>query len=420
MDAAQIVAHIMACAGRELEAVIREWVELPPDLYGREHGLWKGLLRVGRMVLTEWLRVQGAARVDMVCEGCQQRMPCQRRGERTLVTMFGEVRLVRRCYYCRGCREARVPLDQQLGMGRSPVSKALREMLALVAANLPFEQAMKQVGKFLQLELPLTTGYRHVRQLGAAVCLKEEWERQLVEQRQRKLASVEQAPERLYLGMDGAKVHVDGAWHEVKVGVIYDDHFTYQRLARYEDSTRFTARYAQQVVRAGGMRAKRLVAIADAANWIHPALQTYFPRLLCIVDWYHALDHLGALAKHCWGEGTPQCVQFRKAKANLLWKGKRTGLLRQLRQLQREHPNDPIVQEHVGYFEHHQHQMDYPRYRKEGLPIGSGVLESTVKQLVTQRAKGAGMRWRAGLDPILALRGHLLDDSWDQAVRPFL
>jgi len=300
------------------------------------------------------------------------------------------------------------------------MSKALRELLAMVAAQLPYQQALKQVSTFLKMEIPLTSAYRHVRQLGADVCFKEDLERKLVEKRKRKITSAPEAPKRLYIGMDGAKVHVDGSWHEVRAGAIYDEQRTYRQLARYEDGETFASRYAQQVVQTGGLRAQQLISLADAANWIHPALQTYFPRLRCIVDWYHAKQHLGTLAKHCFGEGTSQAQQFLKQKATLLWKGKRSQLLQELRELMQSHPQDKVVHEHVGYFERHHAHMKYPRYREEGLLIGSGVLESTVKQLVTQRAKGAGMRWRGGLNPILALRGHLLDDHWEHAVRPFL
>jgi hypothetical protein len=48
----------------------------------------------------------------------------------------------------------------------------------------------------------------------------------------------------------------------------------------------------------------------------------------------------------------------------------------------------------AGYFERHQRRMQYLEFREEGLPIGSGVIESGVKQF-KQRLTGAGMRWNA-------------------------
>ena len=52
--------------------------------------------------------------------------------------------------------------------------------------------------------------------------------------------------------------------------------------------------------------------------------------------------------------------------------------------------------------------------------MGSGVLESACKETVSQRVKGTGRRWKGGLNPVLALRCHVLNDTWEQGVMPFL
>jgi hypothetical protein len=44
------------------------------------------------------------------------------------------------------------------------------------------------------------------------------------------------------------------------------------------------------------------------------------------------------------------------------------------------------------YFERHQRRMQYLEYREDGFPIGSGTVESGVKQF-KQRLTGTGMRW---------------------------
>ena len=53
-----------------------------------------------------------------------------------------------------------------------------------------------------------------------------------------------------------------------------------------------------------------------------------------------------------------------------------------------------VYREQTQYFRNHQHRMDYPRYIANGWQIGSGPVESGCKRLVTQRLKGAGMRWK--------------------------
>src|SRR5205814_3120699 len=46
-----------------------------------------------------------------------------------------------------------------------------------------------------------------------------------------------------------------------------------------------------------------------------------------------------------------------------------------------------------GYFRRNAERMRYATYRDQGLPVGSGVVESAVKHLVQHRMKRAGMRW---------------------------
>ena len=58
-----------------------------------------------------------------------------------------------------------------------------------------------------------------------------------------------------------------------------------------------------------------------------------------------------------------------------------------------------------GYFRANADRMHYPTYREQGLPIGSGAVESAAKHLVQQRMKRAGMRWSdLGARAILHLR----------------
>ena len=74
------------------------------------------------------------------------------------------------------------------------------------------------------------------------------------------------------------------------------------------------------------------------------------------------------------------------------------------------------VPQFATYFERHKRRMQYLQFREDGLPIGSGTVESGVKQF-KQRLCGTGMRWK--LDQakrMILLRaivlGHQLDDHW--------
>ena len=80
-----------------------------------------------------------------------------------------------------------------------------------------------------------------------------------------------------------------------------------------------------------------------------------------------------------------------------------------------------VYRQQLQYFRNHQHKMHYPRYRARGWQIGSGPVESGCKRLVTQRLKGAGMRWGArGTNTMCHLRALLLcqPDHWDHFWTP--
>jgi len=62
--------------------------------------------------------------------------------------------------------------------------------------------------------------------------------------------------------------------------------------------------------------------------------------------------------------------------------------------------------------------MQYPRYRKAGLMIGSGPVEAACKVVVGARLKQAGMRWSVtGADAVLAARTAVLGGCYDEIAR---
>lgn len=77
-----------------------------------------------------------------------------------------------------------------------------------------------------------------------------------------------------------------------------------------------------------------------------------------------------------------------------------------------------LLQEHLTYIENNKDRMRYALLRKAGLPVGSGVTESTAKNVVNMRAKRSGQRWSVeGLRGVLTLRALLKSERlgrfWD-------
>jgi hypothetical protein len=68
----------------------------------------------------------------------------------------------------------------------------------------------------------------------------------------------------------------------------------------------------------------------------------------------------------------------------------------------------------VGYFRNNRHRMRYSDYLAKGLPIATGIVESTCKSLINRRMEGSGMLWSVdGAEAMVKLRGIFLDKLWD-------
>lgn len=99
------------------------------------------------------------------------------------------------------------------------------------------------------------------------------------------------------------------------------------------------------------------------------------------------------------------------------------GLLRHLERsrVQRSSSEQAILDKLITYLRPRLAITDYVDYRAAGYIIGSGIMESTCKQLVSQRLKGCGMQWsESGAVAMTALVAHRMNGSWDRfwASRP--
>ncbi|MCL8209185.1 MAG: hypothetical protein K6V97_14095 [Actinomycetia bacterium] len=72
-----------------------------------------------------------------------------------------------------------------------------------------------------------------------------------------------------------------------------------------------------------------------------------------------------------------------------------------------------VVQREQAYFAYNARRMYYPTYRRQGLPIGSGTVESACKVVLKQRASQGGLRWTAaGAQAVATLRAWHWSGRW--------
>jgi hypothetical protein len=218
---------------------------------------------------------------------------------------------------------------------------------------------------------------------------------------------------------------------EVKVGTV----FTHrkpdppdQRPERDYNSTTYVADIipAQEfgsllraeALRRGIAKARVVVFLGDGAVWVWKLARINFPEAVCVLDYYHACEHLMLLASALYGEGSLLAKKrFRRWRKALL-KDKIAQVIAQAKEdlPTRSQPRQ-LAKKQIAYFERNRSKMMYQTFRQAGYFIGSGVVEAGCKTLVGQRLKRSGMLWsRNGARQLLTVRCALLsrwfDDFW--------
>lgn len=184
-------------------------------------------------------------------------------------------------------------------------------------------------------------------------------------------------------------------------------------LATRQDNDAFGPMVAALAWSLGLMVAVRGAFVADGAEGNWSIQKKYFPRFTAIVDFIHVLSYVfaAAMAGRSFAEGWEVYQQW----IAWVWQGEVEQALEAMRQRLGELTGGSKEAESVGkslgYLEGQKGRMDYAQYRKQGLPIMSSVMESTVKQM-GRRVKGTEKFWsEEGVEAVMQLRADYLSDG---------
>ncbi len=159
--------------------------------------------------------------------------------------------------------------------------------------------------------------------------------------------------------------------------------------------------------------------ISDGAPDIQAWLEAHCD--VVTLDFYHLSEYLNE-AKQAFGANQAKRQSWVTAVLHQL-KHEPGAAARVLKRLQSKSNTKGLSAEQlstvikaIGYIERNLERMEYADVREANMPIGSGVIEATCKNLIKQRACGSGMKWkRKGLQNVLSLRSlYQSSDRWDQ------
>lgn len=144
-----------------------------------------------------------------------------------------------------------------------------------------------------------------------------------------------------------------------------------------------------------------------------------------IIDSYHACQYIQQLAEAIFGPGT-QAQTWAKDMRHQL-KTKDDGVSRILKSASALRRGRGLCGKAKAYdrayrsLKRRSAWMKYALYRRQKLPIGSGITEAACKIVFTQRFKRSGMSWTIeGGQTILDLRVIWLSGVWDEVHRRYL
>lgn len=348
------------------------------------------------------------------------------RAELRVECIFGSFTILRDYYYHEAKGLGHYPFDTALGLegGKTP---ALARLVCLEGADQnSYQQAevhLKETGGIL---ISARQIQRLVQQVGAAAQI---WQGR---EALKPLPETKPVPI-LYVSGDATGVPMrkeelegrkgkqpDGSakTRSAYLGCVFTQHNTDEKghpVRDYESTTyvsnmgpleEFGPLLRQEAIRRGLGEAKKVVFLVDGAEGLENMGHLNFKDAIQIVDFYHGADHAGDVVAALLGSKEHPEYKARRSRwvRRLLGNGVKN-LIQETRQQCAGKPQAQQVYEELGYFVHNIERMQYRTFRRQGLFIGSGVVEAGCKTVIGSRCKQSGMFWgRPGAENILALR----------------
>ncbi len=318
-------------------------------------------------------------------------------------------------------RGLEIKVDFELGL---PKEKWLAQVLELGCAlgiNSEFPNSHRLFTKWTRIEITEKTLASTVEKVGSE--LQElEFKSKATEYKEPNLSN-----EQIYLGVDGVMTPLNQkqGYKEAKVGVIFwqKDHqkkkgrrgkirqreYVATLKSREAFRERFRELY-QQIVKKTN---PQTIVMGDGAHWIWKMASEQFPSSIEILDFYHLSEYVWKVAQAVFPHLEEVQKEWVFQQQVLLKQSQWEKVITNCHKFSSQRKNVKEAIENLErYLKNNSTRIDYKSYLEQGLMIGSGVVESSNRRVVTQRLKQAGMHWsKAGAEGIMALRATYLSSS---------
>ena len=170
----------------------------------------------------------------------------------------------------------------------------------------------------------------------------------------------------------------------------------------------------------------RVLLIADGAPWIWTRFMALIEQgvIACphpvvqLIDFYHAVEHLGTFAEACTFWPRARRTRWRNHARQLLRTGQIETVLEEMQSLLLRQPRSKTLKRDLHYFRHNRRRFSYAWARRLRLPIGSGPMESAIRRVINLRLKGPGIFWHEDTaEAMIMIRAYYKAQRWNELTK---
>ena len=387
--------------------------------------------------LTQELYRQHRHQRQADCPGCGKRLNAKRLDRKTVSTLQGPISVERPYFHCRDCAIGYHPLDEALALAQEVHQYDVQDKVLKLATEMPYARAAELVSELTGT--PVSNHHHHdtlnrvaeVADLPTVIPDKPEMTRRIE-------AVKTSAADRpiVVVAADGAHAPTrpkagrkvkrgPGQWREVKGFRLYlvgEDERIVQLASwhQIQDAEDFT-KDLKQVADRLPTEQVRIALLGDGSAWLWNAMTECFPQGRTVLDYYHCAEHLHKVAKAQYGE-TLQAQQWVEATLARLSADKTSQVIGGLRRMSSRSTNAAEeIEKLITYLDNQRDRLGYDRCKEEGLPIGSGGIESANKYISHARLKRSGAWWvTENGNNMLRLRCAMYNGTFDKVFANYI
>jgi hypothetical protein len=329
-----------------------------------------------------------------------------------VLTSVGEITLGRRYYASRECDCKRIDWDEWAGIPQGhKLTLRARRMVTLAGSGCSFDEASQKLRELCRLPVSNDVIRRVCNEEGEQA---RQWLKDAPQPREQMASSQGE----LEFYSDGVQVNTVDGWRDMRISVFAKrpaadpaepSQWNQRVLEKPECRVAWAAIAPSHLVGASWRRmlehlglqnTARLSVLGDGARWIWDEAAKRFKAIVnvdWVVDIYHVSEHVHACGQKMFGVGTAAAKQWGTSQTERLIEMEGPKFIEHLKEHQggvTEQKAREALEGLIRYLSENSDSLWYRTRLAEGLPIGSGLVEGTCKNMIGKRLKLNSPRWR--------------------------